>query len=68
MCGRYHIDDGRDSVELSEIIEAVNRRAAEPVKTSGDIYPTDTVPVVASSRSLTPVSGRDMLLKEIEAW
>ena len=55
MCGRYHIDDGRDDVELNGIIEAVNRRAAmEPVKTSGDVFPTDIVPVVASSRSMKP--------------
>ena len=35
MCGRYRIDDGRDSIELQGIIEAVNRRVVvEPVKTS----------------------------------
>ena len=57
MCGRYRIDDGRDSIELQGIIEAVNRRVVvEPVKTSGDILPTDVAPVVASSRVLTPTA------------
>ena len=57
MCGRYRIDDGRDSVELREIIDAVNwRGAAAPIKTSGEIFPTDTVPVVASSRRMTPAA------------
>lgn len=54
MCGRYRIDDGRDSVELHDIIEAVNRRSGEPVKTSGEIFPTDLVPVIANSRRLAP--------------
>ena len=55
MCGRYWIDDGRESVELGGIIDQVNRRpAAEPVKTCGEIFPTDVVPVVASSRRRVP--------------
>jgi len=55
MCGRYWIDDGRDSVELGRIIEQANRRAAPgPVKTAGEIFPADVVPVVASSRHLAP--------------
>lgn len=55
MCGRYWIDDGRDCVELGEIIEQVNRRpSAGPVKTSGEIFPTDVAPVIASSKRLVP--------------
>ncbi len=55
MCGRYWIDDGRDSVELGEIIEQINRRpAAGPVKTSGEIFPADVAPVIASSKRLLP--------------
>ena len=55
MCGRYWIDDGRESIELQGIIEQVNRRVVvEPVKTSGEIFPSDTVPVLATSRSRTP--------------
>lgn len=56
MCGRYHIDDGRDSIELHDIIEAVNRRSTEPVKTSGEIFPSDLVPVIANSKSLAPTA------------
>ena len=57
MCGRYWIDDGRDNVELNGIIEQVNRRVAvEPVKTSGEVFPTDVVPVVARSRRMTPAA------------
>ena len=57
MCGRYHIDDGRDNVELNDIIEAVNRRVVtEPVKTSGDVFPTDIVPVVATNRRMEPAA------------
>ncbi len=57
MCGRYWIDDGRESIEFTEIIEAVNRRVAiEPVKTSGEIFPADIVPVVASNRRMTPTA------------
>ena len=57
MCGRYWIDDGSESEELMEILEEVNRRAPnEPVKISGEIFPTDTVPVIASSRSQKPAA------------
>ena len=57
MCGRYWIDDGRESVVLRGIIEVVNRRVVvEPVKTSGEIFPADIVPVVASNKSMTPAA------------
>ena len=55
MCGRYRIDDERDSFELHEIIEEVNRRVVvEPIKTSGDVFPADIAPVIANSRSMIP--------------
>ena len=55
MCGRYYIDDGIDSGELREIIDEVNRRSnADQVKTSGEIFPTDTVPIIANSRAMAP--------------
>ena len=57
MCGRYWIDDGRESIELKEIIEAVNRRVlVEPVKTAGEIFPADIVPVVANNKSMVPTA------------
>lgn len=57
MCGRYGIDDSRDSGEWQEILEQVNRRVVvEPIKSSGEIFPTDVVPVIARSRRLTPAA------------
>lgn len=57
MCGRYRIDDGHESIELHDIIDEVNRRVVvEPVKTSGDVFPTDVVPVVASDRKMEPAA------------
>ncbi len=55
MCGRYFIDD---SPELRPIIEAMNRsplaslfRQNAELVSRGEIRPTDTAPVIASSRS-----------------
>lgn len=57
MCGRYWIDDSRESIELRDIIEEVNRRVVvEPVKTSGEIFPADIVPVVANNRNMMPTA------------
>lgn len=50
MCGRYYIAREDSATELQEIIEQLNRRGAE-VKT-GEIYPTDIVPVLANSKSM----------------
>ena len=50
MCGRYYIAGEDSATELQEIIEQLNRRGAE-VKT-GEIYPTDTVPVLANNKSM----------------
>ena len=54
MCGRYRLDAGEK--ELEEIIRALNRREEKlggdkPVKTSGDLYPGDRVPVLCRGRS-----------------
>lgn len=50
MCGRYYIAEEDSAAELQEIIEQLNRRGAK-VKT-GEIYPTDTVPVLANNKSM----------------
>ena len=50
MCGRYYIAGEDSATELQEIIEQLNRRDAE-VKT-GEIYPTDIVPVLANNKSM----------------
>ncbi len=53
MCGRYYIGEAVEADELREIIDAVNRRTSdEEVKTSGEIRPADTVPIIASNRSM----------------
>lgn len=55
MCGRYFIDTAEDNVEMYKIIEEVNRRTGgEGVETSGEIFPTDTVPVIAKDYDMSP--------------
>ena len=60
MCGRYYIEDEDVQEELLKMIEEVQRRtkASEKgavLKTHGEIFPTDTVPVIANNRELRPV-------------
>lgn len=54
MCGRFFIAEEDPDEELRVLIGMLNRRkpADAPVKTCGEIFPTDTVPVVANSRSM----------------
>lgn len=55
MCGRYRIDDEETLIELRELISSFNRqRLGEGVKTGGEVFPSDTVPVVATSRARRP--------------
>ncbi len=56
MCGRYYIADEDAAEDLRQIIDEVNRRSGEgkTVKTAGEIFPTDLVPVIANSRSMQP--------------
>ena len=55
MCGRYYLDpDDRDD-DLTAILAALNRSTVPAeLKTSGEIFPSDVVPVIANSRQLTP--------------
>lgn len=51
MCGRYYIESEDSTSELLAIIYVANRRSkVGPVKT-GEIFPTDVVPVIANNRS-----------------
>lgn len=51
VCGRYHIDEKGLPEELEKIIGELNRKKnPEGLKTSGEIFPTDIVPVLANSR------------------
>lgn len=54
MCGRYSLFDEQDT-EIREIIAKINKKyPAQPVKT-GEIFPTDTAPVLILEReALTP--------------
>jgi putative SOS response-associated peptidase YedK len=52
MCGRYYIDDGEDQAEMLRILAAANegyrgKALASKLKT-GEIFPTEVVPVVAA--------------------
>ena len=51
MCGRYYIAEDDLSDELSRIIDELNRKKTpKGLKTSGEIFPSDVVPVLANSR------------------
>ena len=55
MCGRFSLGDQTTPEELQAIMDAINRREGdEPVKTSGEVFPSDLVPVVAPDRSRRP--------------
>ena len=59
MCGRYYIEDDDVQEELVKIIAEVNHRHHSTeqegtLKTSGEIFPTDLVPVIANSRNMEP--------------
>ncbi len=52
MCGRYYLDDEIRDERLSEQIKQAMRIATKisaPMKTSGEIRPTDIAPVIAPS-------------------
>lgn len=51
MCGRYYIAEDDMPEEMARIIEEINRKKTpEGMKTSGEIFPSDIVPVLANSR------------------
>lgn len=51
MCGRYWIAEKENPQEMLRVIEALNhKRTPETLKTSGEIFPADIVPVLANSR------------------
>lgn len=51
MCGRYYIAEDDLTEEMARIIEEINRKKTpEGMKTSGEIFPSDIVPVLANSR------------------
>lgn len=51
MCGRYHIAAENLPEEMEDLIEALKgKKTPGNLKTSGEIFPTDVVPVLANSR------------------
>ena len=50
MCGRYYIDPDTDVEPLRDIIADMNRRGG--VHASGEIFPSQTAPVIAAGRTL----------------
>lgn len=53
MCGRYYIAEDDQAEELKQIIDMINRKhnGASDIKTAGEIFPSETVPVIATSRT-----------------
>lgn len=54
MCGRYYISDEDMEEELRLILDTLKQRAdpETKLKTRGEIFPTDVVPVLANNRAL----------------
>lgn len=52
MCGRYMLFDEAQNEELHRIIEEINHRLKDnpeaPALKTGEIFPTDTVPIIVS--------------------
>ncbi len=54
MCGRYYIDD-ETSKEIQKIIEELDKKSSAPRIKTGEIYPTDDVPIlVGKSNGIEP--------------
>lgn len=54
MCGRYFVGDEEKTAEMKQIISTLTKKLgperALGVKTSGEVFPTDVVPVLAQNR------------------
>lgn len=55
MCGRYYIADDDSTEELAAIIAEAQKRSKEQICT-GEIRPTDIVPVIANNRAGKPTA------------
>ena len=51
MCGRYYIAEEDQAEELRQIIDSINRKynGDGSVKTAGEIFPSEKVPVITTS-------------------
>ena len=54
MCGRYYVESEEDIAEMNRIIEELDKRLiGTPERASmksGEIYPSDTVPVISNNK------------------
>ena len=51
MCGRFYLAESDACEELTRIIQSINRKKPPTsMKTAGEIFPSDVVPVLANSR------------------
>lgn len=51
MCGRYSLFEEQDNGEISRIIQEVSRRYPDREFRTGEIYPTNTAPVLISKHN-----------------
>ena len=51
MCGRYTLFTDEDSAEINRIIEQVNRKYPENNFKTGEIFPTNSAPVLVQEKS-----------------
>ncbi len=55
MCGRYSLFDDQDNMEIRQIIAEVNHQYPDQPIRTGEIFPTNTVPILTADGSdLTP--------------
>ena len=57
MCGRYWLPDEEAGGEIRNMIEELGRRGRKgekEIKRSGEVFPTDLVPVLANNRNMQP--------------
>ena len=59
MCGRFYIDD-ESSIEIKKILDQIDRKYQNKKKTTGEIFPTNEVPILASFK--------DKVEPELSIW
>lgn len=53
MCGRYYIEDDNSAAELWKIVSSLTHAHGAFNLKTGEVFPTDTAPVLANSRART---------------
>lgn len=60
MCGRYSLLNERDIADIREIIEEISKKYPNTPMAHGEIYPTNTVPILTG--------GQAALSPELASW